>query len=462
MKLWSGRFTRPTDERVDDFHSSIGFDWRLYRHDIRGSQAHARGLALAGIISQADADVIVSGLEGIAADIEAGKLTFSVQAEDIHMNIESELTARIGEAGKRLHTARSRNDQVAVDTRLYLRAELVELEGLVCTLQAAFVELAETGGNVILPGYTHLQPAQPVLFAHHLLAYVEMLQRDRERLADCYKRTNVCPLGAGALAGVPYPIDRMGVARDLAFATVTANSIDAVSDRDYIIEFLATASIMMIHIIRFCEELVLWASAEFDFVELDDAFSTGSSIMPQKKNPDVAELARGKSGRVIGHLMGLLTVMKGLPLAYNKDMQEDKEALFDTVDTAKAVLAVIAPMITSLQVNKERMKNACSRGFLNATDLADYLVRKGVPFRRAHEIVGQAVLACIERNIGLCEMPLAELQVMAPEVDEDVYAAISLEASVGARRVIGGTAPEAVAVGLARARQLISHRLLIN
>jgi argininosuccinate lyase len=460
LKLWGGRFTRPTDTRVDDFHSSIGFDWQLYRYDIMGSQAHARGLARASVITEADADLIVQGLEQILADIEAGKLSFSVEAEDIHMNIEAELIARIGEPGRRLHTGRSRNDQVAVDTRLYLKDQLVMIEKLILELQQALVEQAEANKTYVMPGFTHLQPAQPILVAHHFLAYVEMLQRDRERLADCYKRVDVCPLGAGALAGVAYPIDRAWVAKQLGFASVTANSLDAVSDRDYLIEFISAVSIMMMHISRLCEEIILWATPAFNFVELDDAFSTGSSIMPQKKNPDVAELARGKTGRVVGHLIGLLTMMKGLPLAYNKDMQEDKEALFDTVHTCFGVLGVMTPMIRSMQVKPVRMEKACTQGFLTATDLADYLVHKGVPFRRAHEIVGKVVLYCTERQLTLDDLSTADLQRFAPEVEDDVHAAISLAASVNARAVIGGTAPTAVEDALSRARQLVADLLL--
>ncbi|HHT27001.1 MAG TPA: argininosuccinate lyase [Firmicutes bacterium] len=460
MKLWGGRFTRPTDTRVDDFHSSIGFDWQLYRYDIMGSQAHARGLARARVITEADADLIVEGLEQILTDIEAGKLPFSVEAEDIHMNIEAELIARIGEPGRRLHTGRSRNDQVAVDTRLYLKDQLSKIEGMILELQQALVEQAEATKNYIMPGFTHLQPAQPILAAHHFLAYVEMFQRDRERLADCYKRVDVCPLGAGALAGVTYPIDREWVAQQLGFSAVTANSLDAVSARDYLIEFISAAGILMMHISRLCEEIILWATPAFNFIELDDAFSTGSSIMPQKKNPDVAELARGKTGRVVGHLVGLLTMMKGLPLAYNKDMQEDKEAMFDTVHTCVGVLGVMTPMIRSMQVKPERMENACVEGFLTATDLADYLVRKGVPFRSAHEIVGKIVLYCTENQLTLADLSTAELRRFAPEADDDVQETISLQASVNARMVIGGTAPAAVENALSRARKLVADRLL--
>jgi argininosuccinate lyase len=456
VKLWGGRFTRPTDARVDDFHSSIGFDWRLYRCDIRGSQAHARSLARAGIISAADADAIVAGLEAILADIEAGRLEFSAQDEDIHMCIEAELIRRIGDAGRRLHTARSRNDQVAVDTRMYLRDELKNIEALVLQLQQALLVQAERHDAVIMPGYTHLQPAQPVLFSHVMLAYLEMFQRDRERLVACFGRVNVCPLGSGALAGVAYPIDRRAVARELGFADITANSIDAVADRDYVLEFIAAAGILMMHVSRLCEELVLWSSAGFSFIELDDAFCTGSSIMPQKKNPDVAELARGKTGRVAGHLMALFMTMKGLPLAYNKDMQEDKEALFDTVDTCKAVLTVMAPMIQTMQVKRDEMEKACAKGFITATDLADYLVRKGVPFRRAHEVVGKAVLWCLEHGRTLTDLTTAELQQFAPEIAADVHSAITPAAAVAARAVPGGTAPEMVAEARARA-----HRMLV-
>jgi len=460
VKLWSGRFAAATDRRVDDFHSSIAFDSRLYRYDIRGSQAHARALARAGIITGEEAKAIIEGLEGLLMDIEAGKVEFSKEAEDIHMNIEALLTARIGTAGAKLHTARSRNDQVALDTRMYLRHELGVIESLLAGLQTACLELAGRAGMAVMPGYTHLQPAQPILFAHHLLAYVEMLQRDRERLADCFKRVNVCPLGSGALAGVPYPLDRQAVAKELGFAGITRNSLDAVSDRDYILEFMAAAAIMMMHISRLCEDVVLWATAEFGFVELDDAFSTGSSIMPQKKNPDVAELARGKSGRVFGHLLGLLSVMKGLPLAYNKDMQEDKEALFDTVDTCKAVLTIMAPMISTLQVNRERMEKACRRGFLTATDLADYLVRKGLPFRKAHELTGRVVRKCIEQNKTLEELTLPEWQELLPMVDEEVLRAVTLHGATAARKLPGGTAPETVAAAVAESRKTVLIRLV--
>lgn len=456
-KLWAGRFTKKTAAAVDHFHSSIGFDWRLYKEDIRASQAHARMLAQGGVLSEAEADAICQGLADIAADIEAGRVQFSVAAEDIHMNVEQLLTERIGAVAKKLHTARSRNDQVATDVRLWAMRAIDELDGELRGFQETLVELAEAHRDVILPGYTHLQRAQPVLLAHHLLAYFEMFQRDRERLADCRRRTAVSPLGAGALAGVTQPIDRWATARELGFHEIAANSIDAVSDRDFVIELVAALALVMMHLSRLCEEIILWCSAEFGFVELDDAYSTGSSMMPQKKNPDIAELARGKTGRVYGHLMGLLTTMKGLPLAYNKDMQEDKEALFDAVDTVQACLVAVKPVLATMRVQADRMLAAAKDGFLNATDLADYLVRRGVPFRDAHAVVGQAVLHAIQHGRRLEELSLEVLREFSPVIAEDVYEALDIRRCVAARQSAGGTGYEAVAAGLARARELLAR-----
>lgn len=443
-KLWGGRFTRETDGLVEDFHSSITFDQRLYRFDIIGSIAHAGMLARVGIISAAEAGEIVRGLEEVLADIEAGRVEFSVAAEDIHMNVEQLLTAKIGEVGKKLHTARSRNDQVALDIRMYLKEEIDATIDLLRSLQETLLELAQGHIATVMPGYTHLQRAQPITLAHHLLAYVQMFSRDEDRMRDCRKRTDVMPLGSGALAGTTFPLDREYVAKSLGFAAITENSLDGVSDRDFAVEFTAAASLVMVHLSRFCEEIILWSSAEFGFIELDDSFSTGSSMMPQKKNPDVAELIRGKSGRVFGDLQTLLVMLKGLPLAYNKDMQEDKEALFDAVDTVKKCLLTFRPMIATMRVRSENMSQAARGGFTNATDLADYLVNRGVPFRQAHEIVGRAVLTCVERGISLDQLSLEEMQSFSPLVEEDVYSMISVDHCVAARKVPGGPAPDAV------------------
>jgi len=411
-------------------------------------------LAQCGVIAHGEAEAICAGLAGIAADIEAGKVQPS-GAEDIHTFVERLLTERIGDAAKKLHTARSRNDQVATDTRLWVMNAIDELDRRLRSFQRTLVQLAEDHKDVVMPGYTHLQRAQPILLAHHLLAYFEMFQRDRERLADCRKRTAVSPLGAGALAGVTQPIDRWATARELGFLDVAVNSIDAVSDRDFIIELVAALSLVMMHLSRLCEEVILWCSAEFGFLELDDAYSTGSSIMPQKKNPDIAELARGKTGRVYGHLMGLLTVMKGLPLAYNKDMQEDKEALFDAVDTVLGCLEAVEPMLATAGVRADRMLAATKDGYLNATDLADYLAKKGLPFRDAHAVVGQAVLHAIENGKRLEELPLEVLKGFSPLIEEDVYAALDVRQCVAARRSLGGTALAEVEKGLARAKSLL-------
>ena len=445
MKLWGGRFRKETDDLVNDFNSSIQFDCRLYREDIQGSLAHAAMLADCGIISREDEAAIRAGLEGILADIEAGKVEFTADNEDIHMNVEALLTERIGAAGKRLHTARSRNDQVAVDLRLYLRREIGEIVDQILDLQEAILAKAKEHQNTVMPGYTHLQRAQPISFAQHLLAYGAMLRRDVGRLLDCRARMNECPLGSGALAGTTYPIDRWETAKALGFTAPMGNSLDGVSDRDYAIELLSALSVLMMHLSRFSEEIILWCSWEFKFIELDDAYSTGSSIMPQKKNPDVAELVRGKTGRVYGHLMGLLTTMKGLPLAYNKDMQEDKEPVFDAVDTVKLCLPVFTGMIATMKVLPENMRRAASAGFINATDCADYLTKKGLPFRDAYTAVGNLVYYCTGRGKGLEDLSLEELRQISPLFDGDVYEALGLEACMGQRKSWGGPAPEETA-----------------
>jgi argininosuccinate lyase len=452
-KLWGGRFTQPTDKFVEEFTASIGFDKRLYHQDIRGSIAHARMLGKQGIIPIEDVEAIIHGLQQILQQIEAGEFDFSVSLEDIHMNIESRLSARIGEAGKRLHTGRSRNDQVALDIRLYLRDEIVEIDTFLDLLIDSLLTQAEANIDTIMPGFTHLQTAQPILFAHHLMAYVEMFKRDRARMEDCLKRVNVMPLGAGALAGTTFPLDRDYVAEQLGFPTITRNSLDSVSDRDFALEFLAASAILMMHLSRFSEELILWSTSEFRFIELSDSFCTGSSIMPQKKNPDVPELVRGKTGRVYGNLMALLTVMKSLPLAYNKDMQEDKEPLFDTIDTVKGSLKIFADMIGEMRVNEGRMRSAAEFGFSTATDVADYLVRKGLPFRDAHEAVGNAVKYCIENEMDISELSLAEWQLFSPYFGDDIFAAITVEASVNARDLPGGTARERVWSEIMRCRE---------
>jgi argininosuccinate lyase len=439
-KLWGGRFSQPTDAFVEEFTASIDFDKRLYRQDIRGSIAHARMLGRQSIIPQADVDAIVSGLEEILARIESGDFDFSVSLEDIHMNIEARLSTAIGEAGKRLHTGRSRNDQVAVDIRLYLREEIGEVIRYLDLLMDSLLFQAEKNLGVIMPGYTHLQVAQPILFSHHMLAYVEMFRRDKGRMEDCAKRLNVLPLGAGALAGTTFPIDREFVASELEFSGPTRNSLDSVSDRDFALEFISASSILMMHLSRFSEELILWSTSEFDFIELSDSFCTGSSIMPQKKNPDVPELVRGKTGRVYGNLMALLTVMKALPLAYNKDMQEDKEPLFDTIDTVKGSLKIFADMVREMKIKADVMLQAAAEGFSNATDVADYLVRTGMPFREAHEVVGKSVRYCIEHGKRLEELTPAEWKAFSNLIGDDIYAAITLEASVNARSATGGTA----------------------
>jgi argininosuccinate lyase len=457
-KPWGGRFTESTDAFVEAFTASIGFDRRLYRYDIAGSIAHARMLAHVGIISEAECNRIVKGLEDIRADIERGDFAWSVALEDIHMNIEARLIERIGETGKKLHTGRSRNDQVATDLRLYLRDEIDTLGAELGRLQAALLELAAREVDTIMPGFTHLQVAMPVSFGHHMLAWIEMLERDHQRLLDCRRRVNVMPLGAAALAGTSFPVDRAYTARLLGFDAPAANSLDAVSDRDFVIEFCSTAALVMIHLSRFSEELILWSSAQFSFIELPDRFCTGSSIMPQKKNPDVPELVRGKSGRVTGNLVSLLTLMKGQPLAYNKDNQEDKEPLFDSVDTLKGSLRAFADMMPALEVNREQMARAARQGFSTATDLADYLVRKGIPFRDAHEIVGRAVRYGVENGRDLSAMSLEELQDFSGSIGADVFEVLTLEGSLAARNHFGGTAPAQVRAAIDAVRVRLANR----
>jgi argininosuccinate lyase len=452
-KPWGGRFTESTDAFVEEFTASIGFDHRLYRHDITGSIAHARMLAHVNIITEAEAGKIVDGLEQILADIERGDFSWSVSLEDIHMNIEARLIDRIGDTGKKLHTGRSRNDQVATDLRLYLRDEIDGLAAAICRLRLALIDLAEREADSIMPGFTHLQVAMPVSFGHHMLAWEAMLERDHQRLLDCRKRVNSMPLGAAALAGTSFPIDRAYTAKLLGFDAPASNSLDAVSDRDFVIEFCAAAALIMMHLSRFSEELILWSSAQFSFIELPDRFCTGSSIMPQKKNPDVPELVRGKSGRVTGHLVSLLMLMKGQPLAYNKDNQEDKEPLFDTVDTLAGSLRVFADMMPAIQLQHDNMRTAARQGFSTATDLADYLVRQGIAFRDAHEIVGRAVRYGVDNDKDLADMTLAELQAFSDVIGDDVFAVLTLDGSMAARNHTGGTAPEQVRSAAARARK---------
>ena len=453
QKLWAGRFTEATDAFVEAFTASVNFDKRLYRYDIQGSIAHAQMLAHVGVLTAAECEAIVAGLKEICMDIDRGDFAWSVALEDVHMNIESRLTHRIGITGKKLHTGRSRNDQVATDIRLYLRDEIDAISDEIRRLQQALVDLAEREAATIMPGFTHLQVAQPITFGHHMMAWFEMLVRDQERFRDCRKRVNVMPLGAGALAGVSYPIDRQYTAGLLGFDAISENSLDAVSDRDFAIEFVAASALLMTHLSRFSEELILWSSAQFNFIELPDRFCTGSSIMPQKKNPDVPELVRGKTGRVNGSLVALLTLMKSQPLAYNKDNQEDKEPLFDAVDTVKGSLRVYADMIPHIAVKRFNMAESARKGFSTATDLADYLVRKGVPFRDAHEIVGKVVRYGVEKQKDLEKMELSELHAFAPIIDQDVFNVLSLEGSVAARAHFGGTAPEQVRAAVRRARE---------
>ncbi len=456
-KLWGGRFSESTDEFVQAFTASVNFDQRMYDQDIRGSIAHATMLAEARVLSNDERDAIINGLNEIHAEIEAGEFQWSVALEDVHMNIEARLTDRIGITGKKLHTGRSRNDQVATDIRLWLRDHIDLIDGELTRLMQGLLGLAEREAATIMPGFTHLQTAQPVTFGHHLLAWFEMLRRDRERLADCRKRVNRMPLGSAALAGTTYPINRERTRELLGFDEVCHNSLDAVSDRDFAIEFCALAALSMTHLSRMSEELVLWTSAQFNFINLPDRFCTGSSIMPQKKNPDVPELVRGKTGRVNGHLISLLTLMKSQPLAYNKDNQEDKEPLFDAVDTLLGSLRAFADMVPALEPNREVMREAARRGFATATDLADYLVRKGIAFRDAHEIVGKAVAFGVAQKKDLSDMSISELRQFSDQIDEDVFEVLTLEGSVSARNHIGGTAPEQVRAAVARAREALSR-----
>ena len=451
-QAWSALFSEPMSQLVQRYTASVGFDQRLWRADIDGSLAHAEMLAAQQIIGADDLASIRRGMSQIVADIEAGRFDWKLELEDVHLNIEARLTALVGDAGKRLHTGRSRNDQVATDVRLWLRGEIDKLRELLAAMQAALVELAAHHAETVMPGYTHMQVAQPVSFAHHLLAYVEMFSRDAERLQDVRKRTNRLPLGAAALAGTSYPLDRERVARQLGFDGVCQNSLDAVSDRDFALEFSAFASICMVHVSRLSEEIVLWMSQNFGFIDLADRYCTGSSIMPQKRNPDVAELARGKSGRVIGHLMALLTLMKGQPLTYNKDNQEDKEPLFDTVDTLAATLRIMSEMVGGIVVNADAMERAALKGYATATDLADYLVKKGLPFRDAHEAVAHAVKIAIGRGIDLSALPLAELQALQPQIEVDVAQVLTLRGSLNTRNVVGGTAPAQVRLQIERHR----------
>ena len=451
-KPWGGRFTESTDRFVELFTASVKFDQRLYPHDISGSIAHARMLGRVGVLKQEDTEKIIAALEQIRREIDSGDFRWSDALEDVHMNIEARLIELIGETGKKLHTGRSRNDQVATDMRLYLRTEIDSILVILQKLQSALLDIAEREAGSVMPGFTHMQVAMPVTLGHHMLAWFEMLERDRQRISDCRRRVNVMPLGSAALAGTTFPIDREYTAQLLGFASPAENSLDAVSDRDFVIEFCACAAITMTHLSRFSEELVLWSSSRFDFIELPDSFCTGSSIMPQNKNPDVPELVRGKTGRVTGDLISILTIMKGQPLAYNRDNQEDKEPLFDTVDTLSGSLRVFADMMPSVRIKHEQMRNAAKQGFSTATDLADYLVRKGVAFRDAHEIVGRAVRFCIEAGQDLANVSLDKLQEFSSVIDKDVFDFLTLDGSVSARSHTGGTAPEQVRMAAQRAR----------
>jgi len=451
-----GRFHKAANKLVTNYTASIPFDWRLYQQDITGSIAHARMLAKQGIISEEEAEVIISGLASIGQEIEQGKFEFKSELEDIHMSIEARLIEKVGEVGGKLHTARSRNDQVALSMRLFTKEAIAETLVKLRGFQQALISLAEVNKGVVIPGYTHLQPAQPVLLAHHLLAYFEMFQRDVERFDDCLKRTDVMPLGSGALAGVAYDVDRDFLARELGFSQISQNSMDAVSDRDFVVEYEAAASLTMMHLSRLAEEIILWSSVEFNFIELDEAYATGSSIMPQKKNPDVAELVRGKTGRVYGKLMALLTTLKGLPLAYNRDIQEDKEGLFDTVDTLLSSLEVFAGMVKTLRVKTENIEPKVRQGYILATDLADYLVKKGEPFRTAHDIVGRLVSYAMEKGKSFGELSLTEYKDFSPLFGEDIYS-ITVTSSVAAKDVIGGTAPRQVEQALATAKKIIGQ-----
>ena len=458
MKLWGGRFQKETDQLVNELNASISFDQRLYREDITGSMAHARMLGDCGIISKEDAAAIIGGLQGILADIEAGKVEFTADNEDIHMNVEALLTARIGDAGKRLHTARSRNDQVALDFRMYVREQIPVIVGQLLELETVLCRQAKNYQTAVMPGYTHLQRAQPISFAQHLMAYAAMFRRDVTRLEDCKARLDECPLGSGALAGTTYPIDRWETAQALGFAAPMSNSLDGVSDRDYALELLSGLSILMMHLSRFAEEVILWCSWEFKFIELDDAYATGSSIMPQKKNPDVAELVRGKTGRVYGDLMSLLTVMKGLPLAYNKDMQEDKEPVFDAIDTVEMCLPVFAAMLDTMTVRTDNMRKAAGHGFINATDCADYLTKKGMPFRDAYTVTGHLVAQCTAQGKTLEELTLEELKAVSPLFEQDVYDALNLENCMALRSSYGGPAVSETTRQIGEIEQFINER----
>lgn len=449
MKLWKGRFSKASTSSADEFNASIQFDRKMYKEDITGSIAHAKMLGKQNIIPQEDVDLIIKTLDEILEDIEAGKVEFTIEAEDIHMNIETVLTQRIGDVGKKLHTARSRNDQVNVDIRLYMKKETATIDTLLAELLEALARLAKEHQDTVMPGYTHLQRAQPVTLAYHLLAYYQMFSRDKERFADCLTRIDRLPLGSGALAGTTYDTDRDFLAKELGFASVLPNGMDAVSDRDFAIEFAGCCAITMMHLSRFCEELINWSSVEFSFIEMDDAYSTGSSIMPQKKNPDMAELIRGKSGRVYGDLMSLLTICKGLPLAYNKDLQEDKEPIFDAADTLKASIGIFTEMILTMHVRKENMESAAKYGYMNATDAADYLVAKGIPFRDCHEIIGKIVLHCINKGIAIEEMTMDEFKSFSDKFDEDIYDKIAIRACIEAKKSKGSTSFESVKQQLA-------------
>jgi len=455
-KLWGGRFQKETDRLVEDFHSSISFDQRLYAQDIRGSMAHARMLGATGVITEEEADTLINGLEDLLTEIRAGDIEFEVGAEDIHMNIEKLLTDRVGDVGKKLHTGRSRNDQVALDLKLYLKEETRTILTLLAELSRTVLALAEEHINTVMPGYTHLQKAQPITFGHHMMAYFSMFRRDYGRFSDLLSRADTMPLGSGALAGTTFPLDRDMVREELQFSALTENSLDGVSDRDHVIELEAASSILMMHFSRLCEEIILWSTDEFRFITLDDGYSTGSSIMPQKKNPDVAELIRGKTGRVYGHLMGTLSMMKSLPLAYNKDMQEDKEALFDTIDTVKKSLLTLTPMLSTMTVNRQRMKDGARGGFTNATDVADYLAKKGVPFRKAHEITGQLVFKCIQEGRYLEDLSLEEYQRYSHVFEKDIYQAIDLYECVDKRELPGGPAAAAVLTAIDQGRQWLA------
>jgi argininosuccinate lyase len=454
-QLWGGRFTKETDKLVYNFNASISFDQKFYRQDIEGSKAHVTMLAKQGILTESERDQILEGLEGILKDVESGTLEITDEYEDIHSFVEANLIDRIGDAGKKLHTGRSRNDQVALDMKLYTRDEIIAIDGLLKELLTTLISIMEEHTDTFMPGFTHLQKAQPITLAHHMGAYFEMFKRDRQRLSDIYHRMNLCPLGSGALAGTTYPLDREYSARLLEFDGPTLNSMDSVADRDYLIELLSAMSTIMMHLSRFSEEIIIWNSNEYQFVDLDDAYSTGSSIMPQKKNPDIAELVRGKTGRVYGALVSLLTTMKGIPLAYNKDMQEDKELSFDAMDTVKGCIALFNGMLATMKFNKEVMERSAKNGFTNATDAADYLVNHGVPFRDAHGIVGQLVLYCIEKNISLDDMSLEEYRKISPVFEEDIYEAISLKTCVEKRTTIGAPGQEAMREVLSRNREYL-------